>query len=496
MPSLSMSKTRYLEGLQCPRLCWCRTHRPEEIPAGVDAMTWQRFDQGHLVGEYARQLFPDGIEIPWGDLSLACRQTEEALQARRPIFEATFRFPSLAGLTQMRADILRPAGQDQWDLIEVKSTTRVKEVHLPDVAFQGYVAQGAGLRVRQYGLLHLSREYRRHGDPDPQGLFRLEDVTAPAGQHLQTVEEGLRRLFAVLYGGEPPQVRVGSHCTDPYGCPLQGECWAFLPERHVFLLHRGPGKAWDLLGKGILGLRDIPGGYPLTSRQAIQLRCEHTGMPHVDREALRAFLDRLRYPLYFLDFETFQTPIPLFDGLRPYDQVPFQFSLHVQQDPGAALQHHAFLADLRGGTADPRPEFLRRLRGHLGAAGSILAYNAAFEKRCLKECAEAYLEYLDWVEDNLLPRLVDLYAPFRAFHYYHPAQDGSASMKRVLPALTGWGYEEMEIGDGGTASAEFLRISLQEVDEADRQRVRGLLEEYCKQDTEGMVWMVEALRAA
>lgn len=247
MPSLSMSKTRYLEGLQCPRLCWCRTHRPEEIP-GVDAMTRQRFDQGRLVGEYARQLFPEGIEIPWGDLSLACRQTEEALQARRPIFEATFRFPSPAGLTLMRADILRPAGQDQWDLIEVKSTTRVKEVHLPDVTFQGYVAQGAGLRVRQYGLLHLSREYQRCGDLDLRGLFHLEDITLQAGQHLQTVEGDLRRLFAVLQEGEPPhRSRSGATAPTPMAARSWGHAGLFCPSAmsSSFTAARpGPGTSW------------------------------------------------------------------------------------------------------------------------------------------------------------------------------------------------------------------------------------------------------------
>ena len=214
-----------------------------------------------------------------------------------------------------------------------------------------------------------------------------------------------------------------------------------------------------------------------------------SGQPHVNQHALAEFLSGLEYPLHFLDFETFGTAIPLFDSLRPYQQIPFQFSLHVVRAPGAKPEHVMFLAD---GRHDPRPEFMLRLRDAIARTGSIVAFNAAFELGRLRDCCEALPNFAPWLK-GVANRVVDLLNPFRSFHYYHPDQEGSASMKAVLPALTGRGYEGLAIQEGATASLEFLRITFGEVSEVERQRVRRQLEEYCGQDTEGMIWIVDAL---
>ncbi len=177
--------------------------------------------------------------------------------------------------------------------------------------------------------------------------------------------------------------------------------------------------------------------------------------------------------------------------MRPYLQIPFQFSLHVVRASGAKPEHVMFLAN---GQHDPRPEFMLKLREAIGRAGSIVAYNAAFELGRLKECCEAMPNFAPWLE-SVAGRVVDLLDPFKSFHYYHPDQEGSASMKAVLPALTGRGYEGLAIQEGGAASLEFLRVTFGEVSEAERRRVRRQLEEYCGQDTEGMIWIVDALRA-
>jgi hypothetical protein len=209
----------------------------------------------------------------------------------------------------------------------------------------------------------------------------------------------------------------------------------------------------------------------------------------VDVPGLRSFLAQLRYPLQFLDFETFQPAVPPFDRSRPYGQIPFQFSLHVVPAPGAAPVHYAFLAEE---VTDPRPAFLAELRRRLGGEGSIVAYNIAFETGRLRECAEFFPDFQPWA-DSLLPRFVDLFAPFRSGLYYHPAQHGSASLKAVLPVLTGTGYDALEIHDGGTASREFLRITLGNVPADERARVRAALERYCSQDTQAMIDIVAAL---
>jgi Domain of unknown function(DUF2779) len=254
--------------------------------------------------------------------------------------------------------------------------------------------------------------------------------------------------------------------------------------------HRGGKKCWKLLEGGITSLTDTPDDFPLTGNQKIQQRAATTGQPHLDRPAIAAFLSQLKYPQSYLDFETFSTAIPLLDGVKPHQQIPFQFSLHVVQSAGAKPEHFGFLAE---GRNDPRPEFMRQLRAVLPETGSVVVYNAAFERSRLDECCDLLPECRGWYR-KVERRVVDLLLPFRGFRYYHPAQCGSASMKAVLPTLTGRGYEGLEIQEGGTASLEFLRVTHGDVPDEERQRVRQQLEQYCGLDTEGMIWIVDALR--
>jgi hypothetical protein len=233
------------------------------------------------------------------------------------------------------------------------------------------------------------------------------------------------------------------------------------------------------------------GGESLTQHQRVQVEAVRSLTERVNKPVVRDFLRDLRYPIHFIDFETFSTAIPLFDGLRPFQRVPFQFSLHVQPSPNADLVHHGFLAD---GTGDPRRNFMDRLQGAVEGKGSLVAYNAAFERGVLTECAEALPAYRPWVQ-SLEPRFFDLLEPFRTFDYYHPAQHGSASMKAVLPALTGRGYDELEIRDGDMASREYLRVTYGRPAPDERERVRRQLEQYCGLDTRGMWQIVAALRA-
>jgi hypothetical protein len=214
------------------------------------------------------------------------------------------------------------------------------------------------------------------------------------------------------------------------------------------LYHDTKGRGIDLLKRGVLRLADIPAEYPLSEKQAIQRAVAISGQPHVSRIQIQRFLSELKYPLHFLDFESFQTAIPAFDGTRPYEQIPFQFSLHVIREVEAEPEHRKFLAE---GRDDPRPEFLRRLKSAVEPAGSILVFNASFEKGRLKECAEAFPQYESWVE-VVTNRMVDLLIPFKGFQFYHPDQCGSASLKYVLSALTGKDYKGLEIQEGGMAS--------------------------------------------
>ncbi|MCX6567042.1 MAG: DUF2779 domain-containing protein [Candidatus Aminicenantes bacterium] len=488
MPSISKSK--YLAGLQCRKLFWTHYNDKTKIPP-YNAATQAIFDQGHEVGHRAKTLFPEGLEIegdPWDFEGLMAR-TREAMKKRVPLYEAAFGAKSAFA----RADILVPVEKDAWDIVEVKSSTEVKPVNIHDLALQRYAAEAAGLKIRNCYLMHIDNTYVRQGEVDAEKLFAREDVTSAVAEGVENVGPNLAELLAVLRQKKVPDVRIGPHCDDPYTCVLHDVCWAFLPENSPLNL-TGYRKidAFELIHRGILRLEDIPDMIAQTEKQAIQIEAARTGRQFVDPYKLRKFLKDLEYPRFYLDFETFQTAIPVFDLVRPYQQIPFQYSLHIVRTPGAAPEHHSYLSD---GKVDPRLEFLARLKDNLDDNGSIICYNAAFERGIVEAAVEVVPGYAAWWK-AAEKRLVDLLVPFRSFAYYHPDQLGSASLKSVLPALTGGpGYENLEIRDGGMASWEYLRVTFGNAGPDEKARVRKQLEEYCGLDTEGMIRIVSALES-
>jgi hypothetical protein len=242
--------------------------------------------------------------------------------------------------------------------------------------------------------------------------------------------------------------------------------------------------------QGVTAIRDIPRGFPLSRSQQIQKECVTSGETYIDRDVISHFLDQLQYPLHFLDFETINPAIPIYDNTRPFQRIPFQFSLHIQAKPGATPQHLSYLADGKG---DPRPELLANLKANFASSGSMVIYNQSFEEGVLRELARDLPGNESWI-DSVCRRLKDLYAPFRDFHYYHPAQKGSTSIKVVLPALTGKGYDGMPVASGNEASLSFLNLVYGDRNAADKEELKLDLEKYCGRDTEGMLWIIDALR--
>jgi len=478
-----LSKSRYLAGLQCPRYLWVTANEPERIPE-PDAETQSLFDQGHEVGNLAKGLFPGGIDIPSDDFAANLQRSQALLSARRPLFEAAF----MSGGKYARLDILQPAGEHAWNIIEVKSSTSVKDVHYPDVAFQRHCCEQAGLTIERCYLAYVNGRFVRHGDIAPGEFFALADITAEVRDIGSSVASRAEEMLSVMAAPACPEVAIGPQCSEPYDCPLKGECWAFLPGDSVFTLYRIGRQAHALLERGIASIAQLSAGSPLTREQRIQRDCVTRGSHHVEPMALRSFLRRLTYPVHYLDFETVGTAIPLFDGIRPYQQAPFMFTLETVRRPGEPGERRAFLAE---GRADPRPTLARALQAAIGAEGSVVAYNAPFEVRVLRDLAMAFPELQPWTE-AVCARMVDLLLPFRGFNYYHPAQQGSASLKSVLPALTGQGYEGLAIADGNAAGLAYLS-TLSDMPEAEARQIRANLIEYCGLDTAGMVRIVQKL---
>ncbi|MBN1689594.1 MAG: DUF2779 domain-containing protein [Dehalococcoidia bacterium] len=486
MPPSVLSKTNFLYGLQCHKYLWTLLHEPHSVPPPDAAMQFV-FDQGHQVGDLAKQMFPGGLDVPTHDFNTNIRVTRENLGGSRPLFEAGI----LAGNIFCRLDVLSPAGEGSWDIIEVKSATSVKDVNILDVAFQKFCCESAGLKIRNCKLAYINNKYIRYGEINPQQLFTVEDVSARVAEASGGLAEQVEEVLAVMSQQQCPEVGIGPHCAEPYECPLQPVCWAFLPENSIFELYFAGKKRFELYENGILHMKDLPESYALNGKQQIQVNCVASGEAFVNKDSIRSFLDSLLYPVYYLDFETFSTAIPLFEGTHPYQQIPFQFSLHVALNNDEGAIQFSYLAE---GREDPRPKLAAELKQLLGESGSIVAYYAPFEKQVLAELAAALPEYQEWV-DGLQGRIVDLLKPFSSFHYYHPSQKGSASLKKVLPALTGISYEGLAINDGKLAGVAFMAATYGNASEEERRKIRQDLEIYCGQDTGGMVEIIKKLFA-
>ncbi|MBU0534115.1 MAG: DUF2779 domain-containing protein [Candidatus Omnitrophica bacterium] len=480
-----LTKSNYVIGLQCPKYLWTKLYEKEKIPP-YDASTLHRFEEGHLVDKFSRDFFPAGTDIPTEDFMGNIKQTKELLAQRKLIFQAGI----LHDPIYSRIDILNPTHHNVWDIIEVKSSTKVKPEHLEDVSFQKYCCEKSGLKIGRCFLMHVNNEYIKQGEINPKDFFNLEDITAEVNAAMLGIEQRIDNMLKTIGSEQSPDISIGKHCNNPYECPLKGSCWNFLPPGHIFELYYGGSKSLQLFGKGIHSIKDIPANVPLTERQMIQKECESTGKPYISEINIKTFVDGLDYPLHYLDFETFDPCIPIFDGTRPYQKIPFQFSLHIVADENSKPRHYYFLAD---GVSDPRPKFLSSLKDVLGNSGSIIVYNQVFEKTILKELGEAFPDYKEWVGD-VSDRIKDLLDVFKSFDYYHPNQRGSASIKSVLPALTQISYEGMNISDGEYASLSFLEMAYSNITKEQKDKIREDLSQYCSLDTEGMLLIVKKLK--
>ena len=482
-----LSKSRFIRGLQCHKSLWLYTYHPElqdEVSSSQQAI----FDAGTSVGILAQGLYPGGVEIPFDGLSvpeqLAMTQ-DELRKGTTTIYEAAFSFDNVF----VKVDILCK-GSNGWELYEVKGSTGVKEVYLNDVAVQYYVATGSGIEVKKAAVVHIDNSYVRDGEIDVQGLFAIQNVTDNILERQTVVAQELTNLRTML-NKEVPAIDIGHHCAKPYNCSFHGHCWAHIPSPSVFdFADIGSPDAFALSKKGVINMQDV-------SRESLKWRqkLQFDGTIHkkntLNYEAIQKFLEPLWYPLAFMDFEaTWMTPVPLFDGSRPFQSVPFQYSLHWLDSPDGGLTHREFLATAEG---DPRNEFLTSLLDSVPKNACILTWNKGFEGKVLRALAKQFPEYHDRIQE-IADNLVDLMAPFRSKHIYHEHFDGSYSLKAVLPALVPeLSHESLAISDGVSAADSWLRMRSTR-DLAEQAQIRQNLLEYCSLDTLAMVRILDKMR--
>ncbi|MFC1578246.1 DUF2779 domain-containing protein [Thermodesulfobacteriota bacterium] len=484
-----ISKSQYITGIQCPKALWFYRHRPDLKPEVSEAQQ-HIFDTGHEIGELAQEYFPSGIEITeeYYEIDKAIKSTEEAVsKGEKFIFEATACSPDGA---YSRIDIFKKVkGSDAWDLIEVKASTGVKDYQVHDIAFQRYAFVNAGYKIRKSILMHVNNQYVRSGELNVDELFNLEDCTDLMNDLLPGIKGELRNLIQILKKNQEPSIEIGDHCHDPFDCDYIHHCWQHVPEYSVYNISRGQ-KRDALLIDDIVEVADIPDNFETTERQRVDILAYKNNQIHVDIEEIKDFLDALVYPLYYLDYETIFPAVPLFNNSRPYQQIPFQFSLHIQKKKGGDLKHVEFL---HTDTSDPRPGFIQSLVQNCGEIGSVVVYNRSFESGINEQLAAVFPKYRDSLI-GINNRMVDLLIPFRSRWLYHPDMKGSASLKAVLPAFVPeLSYDNLSINDGGAASRIYLSCIKETVSEAEKKKIYQDLREYCGQDTFAEVKLLDVL---
>jgi hypothetical protein len=479
-----LSKSRFCYGLQCLRQLWWRVHEPDAPELVAPPWLQVVFARGHRIGELAQAEFPGGVLVgrEYYETEEKIADTSAALQANAPaIYEASF---SADGVF-VAVDVLERRERGHG-IVEVKSTLGVKEQFIPDVAIQLHVLREAGVDVRRVEVMHLNRECRF---PDLSNLFVREDVTEAAEEFLPQIPGHLRRMKEVLDGLLPP-TEPGAQCDSPYECPFASRCCPALPEDHVSTLYRARSSVATLLANSVESIRDIPADVELPLIAARQARAVKAGTVVVE-PGLAAALAALAPPIAFLDFETINPAVPVWNGCGPYQQVPVQLSCHVV-DARGAVRHHQHLAS---GSEDPRPAIADAIVEACAGARTVVAYNASFERSCIEHVAEHVPARREALLD-VARRLVDL-LPIVRENVYHPDFGGGFSMKAVAPALVqGMSYDALAIGDGGAASAalESLLLGNGAIPQDERQALRAQLLEYCGQDTLAMVKVVERLQ--
>ena len=485
--SLRLSKSRFLAGLQCHKQLWWRVHEPDAPELVPDAAHRNILDQGNAVGRKAREYIPGGtlVDLPFHEFDNKVARTREVLQcdpAPPAIYEATF----LADETYAAVDILE-RGPRGHGVVEVKATNSLKPQHLPDVAVQVHVLRRAGLPVERAEVMHLNPDCRY---PDLGNLFVREDVSALVEGVLLGVSDELAAQRRMLEG-PLPDVAIGDHCSRPHDCPFIERCWPKLPQHHVSSLYRIERKqVREYEADGYATLYDLPSDLELSAIHARQVRAVTAGRMVVE-PALAKALAEFTSPLAFLDFETVSLAIPRWNGCRPWQNVPVQFSCHAEER-GRGLVHHEWLAD---GPGDSRPALAEAVVAACAGARRIVAYYASFERECIRQLAEAVPRLAPELE-RIERRLVDL-LPLVRNYVYHPDFGGSFSIKRTLPALVpGLSYADLEIREGETATLELMRLLFadDELQAGERVGLRAALLRYCERDTWAMVRMLEQLR--
>lgn len=476
-----LTKSKYLNGLRCHKRLWYEENYRDKKP---DTTISERrlFDQSKKVGILARSHFSEGVLINTTDPENAIEQTKEAIERGEScIFEAAFIFNDVL----VRCDILQK-DTNYWRITEIKASTVnrtikaskiVKEEYLHDLAIQKYVLTGHGLTISKTQLMLINSKECVY--PDLSNLFAIEDATDQVDQLMDSIHSNVETFKTIFNRSDEPNVLIGEHCDKPNPCPFKTHCWKTVPKKSIFTI---PRLNWEkknkLIKKGIYSLKCLPDDFPLSQKQRAYVNSVLDGQPEIDNAVIQRLISDLEYPIHFLDFETDNPAIPRFNGLRPYQHFPFQYSCHVMQADGS-IRHHEYL---HTDTSDPREQLLESLLKHISPCGSVVVYRASTEGGVLKDLAISFPEHAS-IFQSIIDRLWDQLVIFQN-HYKHPDFGGSNSLKDVLPVLVPWlCYDNLDVVHDGEEAQAVWNLMLNTTDETEKSKLIDDLKAYCKLDT-------------
>ncbi len=489
-----ISKTTYIEFLACPKNTWLKMHKPELMESfELSAFEKSLLANGNLVELWARRLFPGGILIEESGL-LAAKKTQELLNQKAPvIFQATFIFENFIAKT----DVLEYDNQnDAWRIYEIKGTNTLRENteerdHIEDASFQYAVARSCGLKISGINIIHLNKDYVRGEEINISELFSIENIDSQILERMERTKEKMNKTAEMLLQDNENALECSciykgrsNHCsTFSYSHPE-------VPSYSVHDIYRignGKNKLAKLIEAEIFSLDDLPPNFKASAIQKNQIEVYKTGISIIDKNAIAAELSQLVYPLYFLDYETYPPAIPLFKGFRPYQHIPFQFSLHVLESPLSDLKHYEYL---HLDNSDPSLDIIKALKNIIGPEGSVIVWNKTFERDRNKELADRHLEEADFLL-SVNERIYDLMDIFQKQYFVHPDFKGKTSIKKILPVLVPeLSYQDLAIREGASAmEAWFEKIINSNSDEEKKEVAKNLLN-YCRLDTYAMyaIW--------
>ena len=477
---MNLSKSTYCNGIQCKKMLWLKKYKPNEAEEQNNESV---LENGNLVHEVARYLFPDHINIEYNDnLEEMIKNTIDTIESYKDIAitEASFNYNN----NFCSVDILVKKG-NKYEMYEVKSSTSLKDIYIKDLSYQYYVLKGLGLNIKKCNLIHINSNYVRKGNLELNKLFTVNDVTKEIILLQKEVADNIKSIIKYMQNKTEPIDDIDTKCFEPYPCPFFKYCTKHLPSPNVFnIANMHKSNKIKLYKQGIYDYKDLL-KENINEKYLQQIKYElYDKEDYINKENIQSFLNTLTFPLYFLDFETYQMPIPLYDNLSPYEQIPFQYSIHYIESKNSDIKHLEFLAE---SGIDPRRKLAESLVKDIPINACVLAYNMSFEKTVIKKLANLYPDlskHLMNIHDNIK----DLMIPFKNRDYYTKEMHGSYSIKYVLPALfpndEGLNYHNLDLIHNGKEAMDSY-INLNNVEE--KEYVRERLLRYCELDTFAMV---------